>query len=148
MYKIIIKGIAEKLKINNSTIEATTKVALNILTLVNKFLFFDIFNEKKGILEISKSDITIAIKIRAIWFSKNGKISVSIKGKEAISIPVIGVGSPMKLVFWFESILNLAKRYAERTGIINETKGLNILILFTSPLFLNKFTKNSNEYIE
>ena len=71
-----------------------------------------------------------------------------IKGKEAISIPVIGVGRPIKkLVFWFESILNLAKRYADRTGMINETKGLNILILSKiSPLI--KFRKNSKEYIE
>ena len=147
MYKIIIKGIAEKLKINNSTIEATTKVTLNILTLVNKFLF-DIFNEKKGILEISKNDIIIVIKIRLIWFSKNGKISVFIKGKEAISVPVIGVGRPIKLIFWFESILNLAKRYADRTGMINETKGVNSLIFSKSSPLLIKFRKNSKEYIE
>ena len=148
MYKIIINGIAEKLKINKSNIEVATKVILNILILVNKFSFFEILNEKNGILEISKNDIIIAIKVRIFWFRKNGKISVFIKGKEAISIPVIGVGSPIKLVFWFESILNLAKRYADRTGMINETKGLNIFILSKISPFLIKFRKNSKEYIE
>ena len=64
MYKIIINGIAEKLKINNSNIEVATKVILNILILVNKFSFFEILNEKNGILEISKNDIIIAIKVR------------------------------------------------------------------------------------
>ena len=64
MYKIIINGIAEKLKINKSNIEVTTKVILNILILVNKFSFFEILNEKNGILEISKNDIIIAIKVR------------------------------------------------------------------------------------
>ena len=66
MYKIIINGIAEKLKINNSNIEVATKVILNILILVNKFSFFEILNEKNGILEISKNDIIIAIKVRII----------------------------------------------------------------------------------
>ena len=64
MYKIIINGIAEKLKINNSNIEVATKVILNILILVNKFSFFEILNEKNGILEISKNDIIIEIKVR------------------------------------------------------------------------------------
>ena len=64
MYKIIINGMAEKLKINNSNIEVATKVILNILILVNKFSFFEILNEKNGILEISKNDIIIAIKVR------------------------------------------------------------------------------------
>ena len=66
MYKIIINGMAEKLKINNSNIEVATKVILNILILVNKFSFFEILNEKNGILEISKNDIIIAIKVRII----------------------------------------------------------------------------------
>ena len=48
MYKIIINGMAEKLKINNSNIEVATKVILNILILVNKFSFFEILNEKNG----------------------------------------------------------------------------------------------------
>ena len=64
MYKIIINGMAEKLKINNSNIEVATKVILNILILVNKFSFFEILNEKNGILEISKNDIIIEIKVR------------------------------------------------------------------------------------
>ena len=66
MYKIIINCMAEKLKINNSNIEVATKVILNILILVNKFSFFEILNEKNGILEISKNDIIIAIKVRII----------------------------------------------------------------------------------
>ena len=66
MYKIIINGIADETKINNSNIEVATKVILNILILVNKFSFFEILNEKNGILEISKNDIIIAIKVRII----------------------------------------------------------------------------------
>ena len=43
---------------------------------------------------------------------------IDINGNEAIKIAQAGVGKPIKLSVCLSSILNLAKRMAEKTGIM------------------------------
>ena len=75
---------------------------------------------KSGISETSKKAIKTAYPKSRLSFSINDLYSgwyEIIKGSEAIKRPLAGVGTPIKDSDWRVSMLNLAKRKAEKTTI-------------------------------
>lgn len=82
------------------------------------------FKEKIGISDINKKDITTVNTINKYGFKirlAKGllKFAPIIKGKEQIKIEFAGVFTPIKDSDCRVSLLNLAKRMPENTGIKN-----------------------------
>ena len=94
-----------------------------MFTLEFKFSSLLNLSENNGILATNSNGKTREIKIKNRKSVNIGKSwYFSIKGRAAINIPTAVVGRPIKEVFCFESILNFAKRIAEKIGIKSAIK--------------------------
>ena len=123
----MIAGIALILVSINSKTQISIKEKGCLLSFHFRFLNF---SEHIGISAINNNDITtpkasiikgfpyigITIKLTSIIFGKSGKwyIIIGNKKNEAFA----GVGKPINEEVCLVSILNLAKRMAENTGIV------------------------------
>ena len=97
------------------------------------------FNESNGISPISKYDNSIVRAIKNTVLLNNDWIleisiparvdfCIKINGKEAISSAFAGVGNPINTSCCLSSLLNLARRKAEKMGIKKAMYGIRIVI--------------------
>ena len=130
-------------------IKLKTAIAKLINKNINRVLFafhvrFTNFNANIGKLQTSKNDITTLRIITAIQLSKKATKQFPYTDKlinEAINKAFAGTGNPTKLTVCRVSILNFAKRNAEKRAMIKGAKANNSQAKPLSKLPVNLFPK-------
>ena len=117
-YKMMIKGIPTNCKVISNRMLNPKNTNFVRFPTQPKCLNF---KANKGISEISKTLKTIEIILKMQGLKLNPILPyLKIKGIEQIKIALAGVGTPIKEVVCLVSLLNLARRIAEKTGMMNE----------------------------
>ena len=110
------KGKAITLKIIISNTETIKKVNLILLSAQLKFLNF---NAKISILETSRNENTVVIRINTHVCVSHGPAIGATNGREVINNVFAGVFNPLNESVWVSSMLKIASRSAEKTAMRN-----------------------------